>query len=447
MEDRGGVLGDALLRGSSTLFSSVGAHIIAIFLFIAGVLLVTGASIAGVLRATGSGVSTTTRRLRETEVLPRRATRNHAGQGAEPPSERRERLLPPDDDTSEMIVRATHVEAPSLDGAARYPDIFGEDDEPSAEEIAASLGAGRRHDEDGDEHDHGDDHEPADLDDDATHVLEHDDEDATAVVPRRPDPEQLTPQGNLRAEALDDPDFVWRLPDPGRLTHSTADQARPDTAGQEKVAAALVEALGHFSIEAQVVGMVAGPHITRYELRLAPGIKVGKVAQLKDDLAYALAASDIRILAPIPGKQAVGVEVPNKLRRIVHLGDVYQEPPKDWSPLTVWLGKDVSGRAIGADLAKMPHILVAGTTGAGKSGVRQRDALEHPAARDAARGQARPRRPQAGRAQPLRLDPAPAHAGHHEPAEGCERTAEPRRARWSRATRSCRSRARATSSS
>jgi S-DNA-T family DNA segregation ATPase FtsK/SpoIIIE len=114
--------------------------------------------------------------------------------------------------------------------------------------------------------------------------------------------------------------------------------------------------------------MVAGPHITRYELRLAPGIKVAKVAQLKDDLAYALAASDIRILAPIPGKQAVGVEVPNARRRIVHLGDVLQETPAGWSPLTVWLGKDVAGRAIGADLAKMPHLLVAGTTGAGKSG-------------------------------------------------------------------------------
>ncbi len=115
------------------------------------------------------------------------------------------------------------------------------------------------------------------------------------------------------------------------------------------------------------MGQVAGPHITRYEIRLAPGIKVSKVANLKDDLAYALAATDIRILAPIPGKTAVGVEVPNARRRIVHLGDVFQEPPADWSPLTVWLGKDIAGRAIGADLAKMPHLLVAGTTGAGKS--------------------------------------------------------------------------------
>ena len=133
------------------------------------------------------------------------------------------------------------------------------------------------------------------------------------------------------------------------------------------MARTLLETLGHFGIDAKVIGRVTGPHITRYELRLAPGIKVAKVAQLKDDLAYALAATDIRILAPIPGKQAVGVEVPNARRKIVHLGDVFQEPPPDWSPLTVWLGKDIAGRAIGADLAKMPHLLVAGTTGAGKS--------------------------------------------------------------------------------
>ena len=151
------------------------------------------------------------------------------------------------------------------------------------------------------------------------------------------------------------------------LVRSTGDAAKPDTAGQAQTARALVEALGHFGIEAKVVGQVAGPHITRYEIRLAPGIKMSKVANLKDDLAYALAATDIRILAPIPGKTAVGVEVPNARRRIVHLGDVYQEPPADWSPLTVWLGKDIGGRAIGADLAKMPHLLVAGTTGAGKS--------------------------------------------------------------------------------
>ncbi|HSD77005.1 MAG TPA: DNA translocase FtsK, partial [Solirubrobacteraceae bacterium] len=98
------------------------------------------------------------------------------------------------------------------------------------------------------------------------------------------------------------------------------------------------------------------------------GVKMAKVANLRNDLAYALAATEIRILAPIPGKRAVGVEVPNRNRRIVTLGDVFGERPKGASPLTVWLGKDVGGKPIAADLAKMPHLLVAGTTGAGKSG-------------------------------------------------------------------------------
>jgi DNA segregation ATPase FtsK/SpoIIIE, S-DNA-T family len=210
--------------------------------------------------------------------------------------------------------------------------------------------------------------EPEVVEEEPPRLAEDPETDEPGVTRATADPEDLTPQGRYRPSVTESPDFEWALPDPRALKRSSEEAARPDTAGQEKVAAQLVEALGHFGVEARVIGKVAGPHITRYELRLAPGIKVGKVAQLKDDLAYALAASDIRILAPIPGKQAVGVEVPNTRRRIVHLGDVFQPPPEDWSPLTVWLGKDVAGRAIGADLAKMPHLLVAGTTGAGKSG-------------------------------------------------------------------------------
>src|SRR6202034_3577274 len=162
--------------------------------------------------------------------------------------------------------------------------------------------------------------------------------------------------------------FVWELPEAERiLTRSTAEQARPDTAGQERTATSLVEALGHFGVQAKVIGTVAGPHITRYELRLAPGTKVGKVAQLKDDLAYALAATDIRILAPIPGKQAVGVEIPNAKRRMVRLGDIYAGRPAKTSPLVAWLGQGIDRNAVWTDLAKMPHVLVAGTTGSGKS--------------------------------------------------------------------------------
>jgi DNA segregation ATPase FtsK/SpoIIIE, S-DNA-T family len=308
-ERRGGVLGQGELWATSHLISTVGADILAVFLFIAGLILVTGAGAAGVVRAGRAGVAATA------------AARAWEAEGY--PDVPVEPLLPPEPDTSELVVRATHVEAPP----PVEPDLGG--DEPDEPEPYSP--------------------EP----------------DPEAVEP--PSPDELTPQGRYRSSVTDDPSFVWHVPRSRFLVRSTGEAAKPDTAGQEQVAAALIETLGHFGIEAKVIGRVTGPHITRYEIRLAPGTKVSKVAQLKDDLAYALAATDIRILAPIPGKQAVGVEVPNARRRIVHLGDVFQDPPPDWSPLTVWLGKDIAGRAIGADLAKMPHLLVAGTTGSGKS--------------------------------------------------------------------------------
>jgi DNA segregation ATPase FtsK/SpoIIIE, S-DNA-T family len=130
----------------------------------------------------------------------------------------------------------------------------------------------------------------------------------------------------------------------------------------------LTTALADLGVEARVVRAVVGPRVTRYELRLGSGVKVGKVRNLQQDIAYALAATEVRILAPIPGKSAVGVEVPNTKPAKVTLGDVFREYPdaNDWT-LPVGLGKDISGRAVFFDLAEMPHLLVAGTTGSGKS--------------------------------------------------------------------------------
>jgi len=312
LQAHGGVVGEALYQAAHRSVQSVGVDILVVFLLFVGLTLLTGASPAGVLRSGGERLWKLARGLRR-----------------QPESVASEPLLPPEPASGDLIVRATHVEAPSQDETPDQ-DFVEVDPQEEGEENEAITGVAHA--------------------------------DAG-------DPDRLTPQGRYRDSVTEDPDFVWELPDAGRLlTRSTGEQARPDTAGQERTAVGLVEALGHFGVQAKVIGTVAGPHITRYELRLAPGTKVAKVTQLKDDLAYALAATDIRILAPIPGKQAVGVEVPNARRRIVRLGDVFQQPPRDWSPLTVWLGKDVAGKAIGADLAKMPHLLVAGTTGAGKSG-------------------------------------------------------------------------------
>ncbi len=348
-ESRGGIIGQSELWVVTHLISTLGAHILAVFLFIAGVILVSGATLASAIRVTGTGLAGTSRALRRsTEDLTANVSRRPATAPRRPATAAAsaaasaaafdqpeldlepEPLLPPEPDTAELVVRATHVEAPPIGARDDLPDEVAED-----ETEAPTPGRG--------------------------------DADGQERTPVAVSAEDLTPQGRYRDSVTDDPDFVWHVPGARFLTRSTGEAAKPDTAGQELVAKTLVETLGHFGIEAKVIGRVTGPHITRYELRLAPGTKVAKVAQLKDDLAYALAATDIRILAPIPGKQAVGVEVPNARRRIVHLGDVFQDPPPDWSPLTVWLGKDIAGRAIGADLAKMPHLLVAGTTGAGKS--------------------------------------------------------------------------------
>jgi S-DNA-T family DNA segregation ATPase FtsK/SpoIIIE len=361
LQAHGGVAGEALYQGSHRLVQSVGVDILVVFLFLVGVILLTGASLASAIRATGSGVADTTRMLKAHR--PR-------GAATEAPEAMPAAgsLQPPEPEPEELIVRATHVEAPSLDGAPATGERSWETDALEAEradEAGENPEGSFVNDLVGD----------AQADEASLNEASPKDEDEPSGVARTDpavgevDSGQLTPQGRLREAITDDPDFVWKLPPADELlARSTADQTKPDTAGQERTATSLTEALGHFGVQAKVIGTVAGPHITRYELRLAPGTKVGKVSQLKDDLAYALAATDIRILAPIPGKQAVGVEVPNAHRRIVKLGDIFQRPPKDWSPLTVWLGKDVAGNAIGADLAKMPHLLVAGTTGAGKSG-------------------------------------------------------------------------------
>jgi DNA segregation ATPase FtsK/SpoIIIE, S-DNA-T family len=159
----------------------------------------------------------------------------------------------------------------------------------------------------------------------------------------------------------------YRLPDAGVLRVSPE---HGDDTGETaaRVAELLVQTLAHFGVEATVIGQISGPRVTRYELQLAPGTKVAKVAALKDDLSYALATTEIRILAPIPGKQAVGVELPNLSPNLVTLGDIFEPIPATASPVSVWLGKDISGAAVWTDLARMPHLLIAGTTGSGKSG-------------------------------------------------------------------------------
>jgi len=313
-ERHGGLAGAYARIGLNGLVGPIGVSILVVLGALVGAVLVTGASLGVVMRASGKHVA------------------RAAGAGVRLSEEvgRRYRERPTGKPTLRAVPSPEQGEPP-VDGSHAFADLFGEvpelDDAPTPPPPVAQP-------------------MPALADDEEESL----DEPTPVMKPPPPAPGRVP----------------YRLPKAALLKRSAA--ARGAGQDHDRVARQLVEALANFGVEARVVGMVSGPRVTRYELQLAPGIKVNRVSQLRDDLAYALATTEIRILAPIPGKQAVGVEVPNLSANLVTLGDIHAEPPAGSSPLTAWLGKDISGQGIACDLARMPHLLIAGTTGSGKSG-------------------------------------------------------------------------------
>jgi S-DNA-T family DNA segregation ATPase FtsK/SpoIIIE len=159
----------------------------------------------------------------------------------------------------------------------------------------------------------------------------------------------------------------WRLPPLETLKRSKEerqDEGMLDAAGE-----ALVHALAAHGVETRLAGRTVGPSVTRFELELGPGVKVSRVTSLQRDIAYAMASPDVRLLAPIPGRSAIGVEVPNRRRQLVSLGDILTSPEAAAAhhPLEVALGRDIAGRSVMVNLADMPHVLISGATGSGKS--------------------------------------------------------------------------------
>lgn len=163
-------------------------------------------------------------------------------------------------------------------------------------------------------------------------------------------------------------DGPYQLPPLSLLKRSAKNSASIKRSDAEKVAV-LEQTLRDFDVDAGVEKVVKGPTVTRFELQLASGVKVNRIVNLADDIALALASADVRVLAPIPGRSAVGIEVPNEHRELVTLGDILAAAPpeKFKSPLTVAIGKDITGQTVLADLSQMPHLLIAGATGSGKS--------------------------------------------------------------------------------
>jgi S-DNA-T family DNA segregation ATPase FtsK/SpoIIIE len=348
----GGKVGYGVETGLTYLFGAVGARIFTVMLLVVGGMLLTGTSVSALARGIGRGLRSIFRGVfAGGDAAARTVARTHA-------------------DWREH--REARAEAATLAGATDVMSSYPEDDEDFEPTVALA-----------EEDDF--DAELFDADADAeTHAIASEDgdegesepgvelqnyepEDAVAVVDEGDRAHAgLTPMGSKRGVTMSE-EIDYRPP-PGKLLERGKGDKGPDPRDQEAVGRKLVETLGHFGVEAKIVGVVSGPHVSRFELRLAPGTKVKKVTELANDIAYALASTDIRILAPIPGKQAVGVEVPNRTRKMVRLGDIYAGRPEKTSPLVAWLGKGIDGNPVWTDIAKMPHVLVAGTTGSGKSG-------------------------------------------------------------------------------
>ncbi|HEU0194434.1 MAG TPA: DNA translocase FtsK 4TM domain-containing protein [Gaiellales bacterium] len=319
-ERHGGLIGSYLRTLLEGFIGSIGVSILVVLLLVAAVVLITGGSIGLAMRSSG------------------RAVAQAAGAGARF-SEDMVRLVrerPASRPRLEAVRTPAQPREAPLDGSQEFADIFA--DLPQPEQPSAD--------------------EPAEPEPDPETPGSD-----PGVSPDDPSTGDVTEAPRL---AMPSPRTPYRLPPASILKRTRAVAA--STQDHERVARQLLEALASFGVEARLIGMVSGPRVTRYELQLAAGTKVNRVSQLRDDLAYALATTEIRILAPIPGKQAVGVEVPNSSSNLVTLGDIYGDAPAGSSPLTAWLGKDIAGNPVACDLAKMPHLLIAGTTGSGKSG-------------------------------------------------------------------------------
>ena len=359
IEHAGGVLG--ALTGSSVaaLAGVVGASIILAALTALGLLLVTGLTFRAIVPAVATGVRwvvAETRALFDLSHDGEELDEDELDLAAEEAAEFDEPAMAPE---PAPRARKTVLYDVMNDDAYFAPDEI--DLAPDEELDEADEDDGRRDEEDGE----------GEYEDEDEEYEEEEDGEYEEVAEDDADAEDDEEAGEAGQGALDlGPGYKrtdWKLPAASLLKRGTGKQVdeRLIDAGGEVLEATLQE----FGVDARLIGRAIGPTVSRYELELAPGVKVSKVTNLAKEIAYAMASHDVRILAPIPGRSAIGVEVPNKVRPIITLGDILasEEAHTATHPLQVGLGRDISGRSVMANLSTFPHVLIAGQTGAGKS--------------------------------------------------------------------------------
>jgi S-DNA-T family DNA segregation ATPase FtsK/SpoIIIE len=325
----GGLFGEGIGAPLRAGLGNAGAVIVLIAIAVLGALLVAGTGLRQITHACAAGCKAIVRHVRAFFAVP---------------SERAEPGAPTVTDQSTPALFDQFAAAPAIGvdvvAADEVPEATG--DELEEDEYEENEEEGEYAEEEYEEYDA--DEEDEDAGDDEPEDEEREHELAVSV-----------------------PEVAWKLPGGSILKRSQTREVDPRMI--EQGGEVLEATLREFGVDARLIGATVGPTVTRYELELAAGVKVNRVTNLNKEIAYSMASHDVRILAPIPGRSAIGVEVPNKMRPLVTLGDILSsdEAKKAKQPLHVGMGRDIAGRAVFADLSTFPHVLIAGQTGAGKS--------------------------------------------------------------------------------